>query len=324
VVDGPITLPGFNGEGWNPENYEHKFLGPLIFRKGLELSLNTMTVRIAQQVGMAKISANAIKFGVVTKMEPVLAMALGAGETTPFKITSAYSAFLNGGRRINPHLIELVEDRDGKSIFTADQRECRGCDQDFTGSFGPTFEPEGQQVVDPITAYQIATMLEGVVQHGTAFQARILARPVGGKTGTTNDFRSAWFIGFTPQIVVGTFVGFDDNRSLGQGETGAVAAVPIFIEFMQEALKGMPVMDFKAPPGTVFAQVGPNREAFRPGTEPHGPVAPIGGAGPAEAVTPLGPGGAPSPAAPAKPPEAAPKPAKPTKPSKTEDTSGLF
>jgi penicillin-binding protein 1A len=263
-----ITLPGANGVPWTPENYERNFPGPLIFRRGLELSLNTMTVRIAAQVGMAKIRANAIKFGVVKDMAPVLAMALGAGETTPFRETAAYSAFLNGGRKINPHLIELVDDRDGKSIFRADDRECHGCNHDFTGDFGPDFEPEGQQVLDPITAYQIATMLQGVVQHGTAIQARELNWPVGGKTGTTNEFRSAWFMGFTPQLVVGTFVGFDDNRSLGHGETGAVAAVPIFIEFMKEALKGAPKLDFVPPPGTVFAQVGPNREAFRPGTIP--------------------------------------------------------
>ncbi|MFI4934450.1 MAG: penicillin-binding protein 1A [Caulobacterales bacterium] len=323
VSAGPISLPGANGTTWSPENYERNFPGPLIFRRGLELSLNTMTVRIAEQVGMQKIAANAVKFGVVNKMDPDLAMALGAGETTPFKITSAYAAFLNGGRRINPHLIELVEDRDGKSIFRADQRDCRGCDQAFTGDFGPDFAPEGQQVVDPITAYQIATMLEGVVQHGTAIQARILARPVGGKTGTTNEWRSAWFIGFTPQIVVGTFIGFDDNRSLGHGETGAVAAVPIFIEFMQEALKGLPVMDFKAPPDTVFIQVGPNREAFRPGTEPHGPVAVLGGGGPATRVTPLGPGGPPSGPAP-KPAEAPPKAIRPARPAKSDDMSGLY
>jgi len=231
-------------------------------------------------VGMQKIRDNAIKFGVVKDMAPVLAMALGAGETTPFRITGAYSAFLNGGRKINPHLVELVEDRDGKTIFRADDRECHGCDRTFTGDFGPDFQPEGQQVLDPITAYQIATMLQGVVQHGTAIQARELNWPVGGKTGTTNEFRSAWFIGFTPQIVVGTFVGFDDNRSLGHGETGAVAAVPIFIEFMKEALKGMDKLDFVAPPGTVFAQVGPNREAFQPGTIPTHAVAPLGVGGP--------------------------------------------
>jgi penicillin-binding protein 1A len=275
-----ITLPGANGVPWTPENYERNFPGPLIFRRGLELSLNTMTVRIAAQVGMDKIRANAIKFGVVKDMAPVLSMALGAGETTPFRETAAYSAFLNGGRKINGHLIELVDDRNGKAIFRADDRECHGCNHDFTGDFGPDFEPEGQQVLDPITAYQIATMLQGVVQHGTAIQARELNWPVGGKTGTTNEFRSAWFIGVTPQLVVGTFVGFDDNHSLGHGETGAVAAVPIFIEFMKEALKGMPKLDFVAPPGTVFAQVGPNREAFRPGTIPvHQAASGGGGAG---------------------------------------------
>ena len=280
-----------------------------------------MTVRIAAQVGMPKIIANAIKFGEVTHMDPVLAMALGAGETTVFRETGAYSAFLNGGRKINAHMIELVEDRNGKALYRSDTRECRPCDADFSGESGPVFGPEGQQIVDPITAYQIATMLEGVVQHGTAVQARSLGRPVGGKTGTTNDFRSAWFIGFTPQIVVGTYVGFDDNRSLGHGETGAVAAVPIFIEFMQEALKGYPVMDFTAPPGTVFAQVGPNREAFQPGTEPHGYVGPGVGAGPSSAVTPLGP--APSPAAAVPAPKAA-EPPKPAKPKPPADTAGLF
>jgi len=322
VSAGPISLPGANGQMWSPENYEKNFPGPLIFRRGLELSLNTMTVRIAQQVGMPKIVANAIKFGEVDKMDPDLAMALGAGETTPFKETAAYSAFLNGGRRINPHLIELVDDRDGKAIYKADDRDCRSCGADFSGDFGPQFAHAGQQVVDPITAYQIATMLEGVVQHGTAIQARSLNRPVGGKTGTTNDFRSAWFVGFTPQIVVGTYVGFDDNRTLGHGETGAVAAVPIFIEFMQEALKGYPVMDFTAPPGTVFAQVGPNREAFQPGTEPHGFVS-GGVSGPNPMVTPQNPAGTPSsPAAP--PPRPPPGPAKAIKPSKPDELNGLF
>ncbi|MGH6970146.1 MAG: penicillin-binding protein 1A, partial [Caulobacteraceae bacterium] len=160
VLDAPISLPGANGTVWSPENYEHTYRGPLVFRRGLELSLNTMTVRIAEQVGMRKIVANAIKFGVVDKMDPDLAMALGAGETTPFKITAAYSAFLNGGRRIDPHLMAVVEDRTGKTIYRADGRDCRGCDQPFNGDAGPAFAPQGQQVMDPITAYQIATMLE--------------------------------------------------------------------------------------------------------------------------------------------------------------------
>ena len=157
------------------------------------------------------------------------------------------------------------------------------------------------------------------MQHGTAIQARELNWPVGGKTGTTNDFRSAWFVGFTPQLVVGTYVGFDDNRSLGQGETPALfASVPIFIEFMKEALKGMTKMDFVAPPGTVFAQVGPNREAFRPGTEPQGRVAVVGGGGGggggAQTVTPLNPTGMPQPSTPAAAPPP-PKVVHPTKPA---------
>jgi penicillin-binding protein 1A len=248
------------------------------------------------QVGMHRIIDTATRFGVVDHMEPVLAMALGAGETTPYRMTSAYSSFVNGGRKVAPHLIEEVEDRDGKDAYRADQRACSGCDAPFTGDDSPDVPYAGEQLIDPITAYQIQTMLEGVVLRGTAAQANILGRPVGGKTGTTNDFRSAWFMGFTPQIVVGVFVGYDDNRSLGKGETGAVAALPIFIEFMQEALKGYPVMDFKAPPGTKFANVGPNREAFRPGTEPSARALPVSAPGVGSkpfAITPVAPQPAP-------------------------------
>jgi penicillin-binding protein 1A len=294
VLDAPITLRGFNGQAWSPENYEkNKFRGPLVFRRGLELSLNTMTVRIAQQVGMKRIISTAERFGVVDKMDPVLAMALGAGETTPLRMAGAYSSFVNGGRKIAPHLIELVENRDGKDIYRADARDCPGCTAPFSGDAGPDIPPSGEQLIDPITAYQIDSMLEGVVIRGTGAAAAVLGRPIGGKTGTTNDFRSAWFMGFSPQIVVGVFVGFDDNRSLGKGETGAVAAVPIFIEFMQEALKDLPPLEFKAPPDAKFAMVGPNREAFRPGTEPQPRPVPTGIAAPggdeAFAITPLGP-----------------------------------
>ncbi len=146
-------------------------------------------------------------------------------------------------------------------------------------------------MIDPITAYQIDSMLEGVVIRGTGAAAAVLGRPIGGKTGTTNDFRSAWFVGFSPQIVVAVYVGFDDNRSLGKDETGAVAALPIFIEFMQEAIKGFPPLEFKAPPNTKFAQIGPNREAFRPGTEPQprilAPLADSKGSSAPFQITPL-------------------------------------
>jgi penicillin-binding protein 1A len=316
VVDGPITLPGFGGENWSPENYEHDFHGPLIFRRGLELSLNTMTVRIAQQVGMARIIATAKSFGVVDHMDPVLAMVLGAGETTPMRMTGAYSAFVNGGRKVAPHLIELVENRKGDLLYRADGRDCPDCGGAFTGGDSPQPPPAGEQLIDPITAYQIDTMLEGVVQRGTATAAQVLGRPVGGKTGTTNDFRSAWFMGFTPRIVVGVFVGFDDNRPLGAGETGAKAALPIFIDFMREADKGMPPLDFRPPPDTRFAEVGPNREAFRPGTEPKevvvSPDAPPGADLQPLAVTPSG----------TLAPEVARPEAKAARPAKSADAMG--
>jgi penicillin-binding protein 1A len=305
VLDGPITLPGAKaGENWSPENYHKGFMGMQTLRKGLELSLNTMTVRVAQAVGMQKIVFNAKKYGVVDNMEPVLPMALGAGETTPFRLTAAYAAFVNGGNKINPHLIEVVEDRDGRPLLRADQRECSRCGEGFNGDESPRIPDDGQPVMDPIVAYQITSMLESVVQHGTAYEAHVLGRPIGGKTGTTNDFRSAWFVGFSPDIVVGVFVGFDDNRSLGNNETGAVDAVPIFIDFMQAALKDTPVHDFPAPKDAKIVLVNGVPEAFRPGTEPKpaaptgvplgGPLAPIGGAVPAP--------GAPGPAAAAAPP----------------------
>jgi penicillin-binding protein 1A len=272
VDDDPISLPGARpGEVWSPENYEHDYLGLMPIRRGLELSRNTMTVRIAQAIGMKKVVDTAIKAGIVDNMLPVLAMALGAGETTPFRLTAAYSMFVNGGRKVNPHLIELIQDREGKTIFDSDKRPCAPCTVAYNGEDSPVVDMGGEQVFDPITAYQINSMLQGVTIRGTAAAVHLAlpGRPMGGKTGTTNEYRSAWFMGFTPDMVVGTFVGFDDNRSLGHGETGAQAAVPIFIDFMQQALKGQPIgPDFKAPDNAHFALVNGIREAFQPGTEP--------------------------------------------------------
>jgi len=273
VMDSRITLQGAReGEEWRPENYNRRYYGSLPLRRGLELSRNTMTVRLAQGVGMRKIADLAKEMDVVDSMSPVLAMSLGAGETTPFRLTAAYAAFVNGGRRIDPHLIELVQDREGKVIYRAEDRDCRGCVAGFGGEESPRIAPGGEQVMDPITAYQITSMLQGVVQRGTATAVSVLGRPVGGKTGTTNEYRSAWFVGFTPQIVAGVFIGFDDNRPLGFGETGTTAAVPIFTAFMQEAVKGTPVVDFKAPENAKYATVRGIREAFRPGTEPRAPT----------------------------------------------------
>ncbi|HUO22463.1 MAG TPA: penicillin-binding protein 1A [Caulobacteraceae bacterium] len=323
VMDAPITLQGNRpGETWSPQNYEGDFLGPLPMRRGLELSLNAMTVRIAQSVGMKKIADNAIKAGIVDHMDPVLAMALGAGETTPFRLTAAYSAFVNGGYKVQPHLIELVQDQQGKTIFDADPRACAPCNADYAGEDAPKLDPPAQQpLFDPITAYQINSMLQGVVQRGTASAARVIGRPLGGKTGTTSEFRSAWFVGFSPDMVVGVFVGFDDNRSLGNKETGAVDAVPIFIDFMQQALKDQPVHDFKAPANARFAYVGGVREAFQPGTEPRQdvPLAPVDAAIPLPDQEEAPPPGAPAP--PGRPP-GAPALAPPPRPA--DDLKGLY
>ncbi len=269
VLDAPISLPGANGSTWSPENFEHDSAGPQPFRNGLVYSRNQMTVRIAQATGMKKIVDAAKRDGVVDSMAPVLAMALGAGETTPFRLTAAYAAFANGGRRIEPHLIEEATDRSGKPVWRADARACPRCDAAYAGQDSPRVDPPGAQVMDPVTAYAMTLMLQGVVQNGTAAAAgAALGRPLAGKTGTTNSYRSAWFVGYSPDLVVGTFVGFDDNRSLGDRETGAVDAVPIFIDFMKDALKGVPVTDFVAPSNAKIVSVHGHNEAFRPGTEP--------------------------------------------------------
>jgi penicillin-binding protein 1A len=318
IMDSPITLIGANGLPWSPENYEGKYYGPLQLRKGLELSRNTMTVRIAQGVGMTKIASNAEKLGITKHMDRVLSMALGSGETTVFKMATAYAAFVNGGRQVDPHMIELVQDREGKTIWRADRRDCDRCNAGFGGDESPRITPTGAQIWNPITAYQITSMLQGVVQRGTATQALVLGRPVGGKTGTTNDYRSAWFMGFSPKMVVGVFVGFDDNRSLGDKETGAVDAVPIFVDFMKQALKTEAADDFLPPKDAKFALVRGIREAFRPGTEPRVVAMPVSTPGPAgpqpyTQVWQNGVTGAPNAAA------AAPPPRKPP-----DETTGLY
>ena len=323
VRDAPITLRGYGGQDWSPENYSRDYFGALTLRRGLELSRNTMTVRLAQSIGMAKVSDLAKRVGVTKDMDNVLAMALGAGETTVYRMAGAYSTFVNGGRLVQPHLIELVQDRNGKVIWRADRRECERCDLGFIGAESPRILRTGDQALNPVTAYQITSMLQGAVQRGTATQALSLGKPVGGKTGTTNDYRSAWFMGFSPHLVVGVYIGFDDNRSLGNNETGSVAAVPIFVDFMGVALKDKPAEEFKAPTEAKFAMIRGIREAFRPGTEPTSLSAPLGAAGvpsgpqPYSTVFQNGITGAPSAAAAVAPPAA---PAA----KKKDDLSDLF
>ncbi|MGH7026250.1 penicillin-binding protein 1A [Brevundimonas sp.] len=268
VLDAPISFAGGpNGGRWTPENYSRQYYGPQTLRRGLELSRNVMTVRLAQAVGMKNVVDLSKKMGVADNMQPNLSVSLGAGETTPYRLTAAYAAFVNGGRRVDPYLIELVQDRNGQTIHRADRRQCRDCNRGFSGQESPRLPDRGTQVIDPITAYQVSSMLEGVIQRGTGASARGLGRWVGGKTGTTNEYRSAWFVGFSSDIVVGVFVGFDDNRSLGGGEAGAATAVPIFTDFMQVALRERPARPFVRPKNAVFRTVNGIEEAFRPGTE---------------------------------------------------------
>ena len=328
VLDAPISFAGgANGGRWTPENYSRQYYGPQSLRRGLELSRNVMTVRLAQSVGMDNIVALSEKMGVADDLTPNLSVSLGAGETTPYRLTAAYAAFVNGGRRVNPYLIEMVQDRDGETIYRADDRRCRDCGRPFTGQESPRLDARGQQVIDPITAYQLSSMLEGVVQRGTAASARGLGRWVGGKTGTTNEYRSAWFVGFSSDIVVGVFIGFDDNRSLGYGETGTTAAVPVFADFMQTALRERPARPFVRPKNAIFRNVNGIEEAFRPGTTrrieeraPTGPTVPTGPQNYNEVIRreqEEAQGPAPGPAA---PPPTTPQPTPPP----AEDLSGLY
>jgi len=331
VLDAPISFAGgANGGRWTPENYSREYYGPQTLRRGLELSRNVMTVRLAQAVGMGKVVDLSKKMGVSDTLQPNLSVSLGAGETTPYRLTAAYAAFVNGGRKIDPYLIEVVQDRNGETIFRADDRRCRDCSRPFSGQESPRLEPRGTQVIDPITAYQISSMLEGVIQRGTGASARGLGRWVGGKTGTTNEYRSAWFVGFSSDIVVGVFIGFDDNRPLGRGETGATGPVPVFNDFMQVALKKRPARPFVRPRGAVFRTVNGIEEAFRPGTErrreeeaPRGPQVPTGPQNyndvirrEREEALGLPPSTTPTAPPPATPPPAKKEPA--------EDLSGLY
>jgi len=283
VMDAPIEIDQGNGLGmWRPENYSQQYYGPSTLRTGIEQSRNVMTVRLAQDMGMPLVSEYARRFGVYDDLPPLLAMALGSGETTVLRMTSGYSVFANGGKEVHPTLIDRIQDRYGQTIFRHDQRVCEGCDADsWHGQDEPTIVDNSEQVLDPMTAYQITSMMEGVVQRGTGTVAKAIGKPIAAKTGTTNDFKDAWFMGFSPDLVVGVYIGFDQPRVLGKGETGGELAGPIFTEFMEQALADKPPVPFRVPPGMTFipidrrtglrAQDGdPDTilEAFKPGTGP--------------------------------------------------------
>lgn len=282
VLDAPVEVRMADGSVWRPENYAQEFYGPQTLRRGIERSRNVMTVRLAREIGMPLIADYARLFGIYDDMQPVLAMSLGAGETTAMRMTAAYATIANGGRKIVPTLIDRIQDRYGKTVFKHDQRVCEGCvATDWHGQGEPRIVDTRQQVLDPMTAYQITSMMEGVVQRGTGTAAKALNRPVAGKTGTTNDYKDAWFVGFTPELAVGIYMGFDQPKSMGSSSTGGGMVVPVFTNFMAKALQGRPPTPFNVPSGMQTAWINPNTgveawegesaiaEAFKPGSGPN-------------------------------------------------------
>ena len=268
---------------WAPKNYTAgQSYGMVTLRVALEKSLNQVTARVAQDIGMESVSDLAERVGIYEKLPPYAAMSLGSGDTELINLVRGYAAFVNGGKKVTPTLLDRVQDRYGRTLYRNDQRACVGCQAaDWNGEEPPVLADTRDQVLDPIVAYQVTHMMEGVVERGTGRRALRIGKPVAGKTGTTDDYRDAIFVGFSPDLVVGVRIGFDDNRSLGEGEAGGSVAVPIFTEFMEVALEKDPATPFRIPPGVRLVKVdartgepspggGPGviDEAFRPGTEP--------------------------------------------------------
>jgi penicillin-binding protein 1A len=281
VLDAPIEIEVGNGEIWRPENYGGAVSSsPHTLRYGIEHSKNQMTVRLAKDIGMPLIAEYSKRFGVYDDMLPVLAMSLGAGETTVLRMTSAYSMLANGGKRIKPTLIDRIQDRWGRTLYRHDERVCEGCDAaQWSGQSEPRLIDKREQVLDPLTAYQITTIMEGVVLRGTATVIRQVGKHLAGKTGTTNESKDVWFVGFSPDLAVGVFMGYDRPRSLGDTATAGVYAAPIFRDFMMQALKDKPDTPFRVPPGIKLISIDPKTglrssgqgsilEAFKPGTAP--------------------------------------------------------
>jgi penicillin-binding protein 1A len=297
VLDAPIEIDQGPGQGvWEPENYEKNFYGPSTLRFGIEHSRNVMTVRLAQDIGMPLIAEYAKRLGVYDDLPPYLSFALGAGETTLLRMVTAYSMIDNGGRRIKPTLIDRIQDRYGHTIYKHDERVCEGCNAaKWNDQPEPTLIDRSQQVLDPMTAYQMTSIMEGVTIRGTAAgMERDLGRPVAGKTGTTNDEKDAWFVGFTPNLAVGVYMGYDKPRHLSfpGGATGGRVSAPIVKEFLKDALAGTPAVPFRVPPGIKLVRVdlktgmraGPGSqkvilEAFKPGTAPPDNYAVVGATG---------------------------------------------
>ena len=256
VVDAPVEVETAAGI-WRPQNSSDKFYGPAPIRTGLEQSRNLMTVRIAQDVGMDVVAEYAERFGIYKDMPQLISYSLGAGETTLFNVVAAYAMFANGGLRVEPTLVDRVQDRYGKTIYRHDRRSCEGC-------LGPTLEaaahPEiltrAERIMDPITAYQITSMLQGVVSRGTAAgTVGRLKLNLAGKTGTTNEAKDVWFVGYSPRIAAGCYMGYDTPRPLGESAFGGTLCAPVFVEFIKAAMEGQGPVSWPVPPGGQFIKI---------------------------------------------------------------------
>ena len=259
VLDAPIVLEQGDGlKMWKPENYGKKFYGLSTLRMGLEKSRNLMTIRIAQDLGLSKITNSSKKLGIYDNPEELLSISLGSAETTLLKLTSAYSVFINGGKLVEPILIDRIQDSEGKTVVNNDKRKCVNCDQiSYLGNDYPTIKDNYKEVFSPQTAYQMTSILEGVVQRGTAKKLKDLKLDIAGKTGTTNKNTDAWFIGYTSNLLIGVYVGSDNPKSLGKFETGSKAALPIFKEFIKKTVKKSEARPFKAAEGTIMMVIDP-------------------------------------------------------------------
>ena len=259
ILDAPLVLEqGSDLKMWKPENYGKKFYGPSTLRVGLEKSRNLMTVRIAQDLGLDKIIKFSKNLGIYQDPEQLLSISLGSAETTLLKLTSAYSVFVNGGKLVKPIIIDRIQDSEGKTIFNNEKRKCTNCDEiSYLGTDYPTIANNYKQIFSPQTAYQMTSILEGVIQRGTGKKLKDLKLNIAGKTGTTNKNTDTWFIGYTSDLLVGVYVGNDNPKPLGKFETGSKTALPIFKDFVKKTIKKSEARPFKASEGIIMMVVDP-------------------------------------------------------------------
>ena len=264
ILDAPFVLDqGAGLPKWKPVNYSKKFYGLMTLRQGIEKSRNLMTVRLAQDVGMDKVSELSKRIGVNQNLPELLSMSLGAGDTRLIDMASAYAVIVNGGKKVEPYFIERIQNREGKTILKQDKRACEGCNADkFENQDIPLLADAREQIVDPLSAYQMTSILEGVALRGTGARLRSIGKHLAGKTGTSNQNKDAWFMGFSPDLVVGVYVGFDGPRTRGRREPGAAAALPIFYGFMKEALANQPDIPFRIPQGIKLVRI--NHDTGKP------------------------------------------------------------